>query len=245
MCPAVDGQVGSEKAGLSPSNLSSMLIINPTYSALPVSLHRKLTFLFFSLPLPPLSRPLPVFFPPLLLSLPLYSKLIHVKIIDDEEYEKNKNFFLELAEPRMVDMSLQKGAVPNLFLSFSLSLALALCQCLFSSTVSSFRLSSGPSVSSLSTSFTTTFTMLYAAPPFTPSPPSTLLLLCTQGPFYFSHYTSKTPAKSRHKCTIPIIIIVSPDGVVICIKREQRAEELLSFSFSKEVAIIMLRHMLT
>ncbi|XP_035811495.2 sodium/calcium exchanger 3 isoform X1 [Amphiprion ocellaris] len=35
-------------------------------------------------------------------------KLIHVKIIDDEEYEKNKNFFLELAEPRMVDMSLQK-----------------------------------------------------------------------------------------------------------------------------------------
>ncbi|XP_040054690.2 sodium/calcium exchanger 3 isoform X4 [Gasterosteus aculeatus] len=35
-------------------------------------------------------------------------KLIHVKIVDDEEYEKNKNFFLELAEPRMVDMSLQK-----------------------------------------------------------------------------------------------------------------------------------------
>ncbi|XP_033984986.1 sodium/calcium exchanger 3 isoform X2 [Trematomus bernacchii] len=35
-------------------------------------------------------------------------KLVHVKIIDDEEYEKNKNFFLELAEPRMVDMSLQK-----------------------------------------------------------------------------------------------------------------------------------------
>ncbi|XP_075964644.1 sodium/calcium exchanger 3 isoform X11 [Anarhichas minor] len=41
-------------------------------------------------------------------------KLIHVKIIDDEEYEKNKNFFLELAEPRMVDMSLQKGASPLL-----------------------------------------------------------------------------------------------------------------------------------
>ncbi|XP_026195170.1 sodium/calcium exchanger 3 isoform X2 [Anabas testudineus] len=36
-------------------------------------------------------------------------KFIHVKIIDDEEYEKNKNFFLELAEPRMVDMSLQKA----------------------------------------------------------------------------------------------------------------------------------------
>lgn len=40
-----------------------------------------------------------------------------MKIIDDEEYEKNKNFFLELGEPRMVDMSLQKGAVPNLLLS--------------------------------------------------------------------------------------------------------------------------------
>uniref|UniRef100_A0A8C9X475 Solute carrier family 8 member 3 n=1 Tax=Sander lucioperca TaxID=283035 RepID=A0A8C9X475_SANLU len=39
-------------------------------------------------------------------------KLVHVKIIDDEEYEKNKNFFLELAEPRMVDMSLQKD-VPD------------------------------------------------------------------------------------------------------------------------------------
>nr|XP_040054689.1 sodium/calcium exchanger 3 isoform X2 [Gasterosteus aculeatus aculeatus] len=36
-------------------------------------------------------------------------KLIHVKIVDDEEYEKNKNFFLELAEPRMADMSLQKA----------------------------------------------------------------------------------------------------------------------------------------
>ncbi|XP_056151430.1 sodium/calcium exchanger 3 [Lampris incognitus] len=41
-------------------------------------------------------------------------KIVQVKIIDDEEYEKNKNFFLELAEPRMVDMSLQKGAVLNL-----------------------------------------------------------------------------------------------------------------------------------
>ncbi|XP_062296087.1 sodium/calcium exchanger 3 isoform X2 [Scomber scombrus] len=41
-------------------------------------------------------------------------KLIHVKIIDDEEYEKNKNFFLELAEPRMVDMSLQKALLLSL-----------------------------------------------------------------------------------------------------------------------------------
>ncbi|XP_064809214.1 sodium/calcium exchanger 3 isoform X17 [Oncorhynchus masou masou] len=29
-------------------------------------------------------------------------KTFHVKVIDDEEYEKNKNFFLELAEPRML-----------------------------------------------------------------------------------------------------------------------------------------------
>uniref|UniRef100_A0A8C6UZI0 Solute carrier family 8 member 3 n=1 Tax=Neogobius melanostomus TaxID=47308 RepID=A0A8C6UZI0_9GOBI len=43
-------------------------------------------------------------------------KYIHVKIIDDEEYEKNKSFFLELAEPRMVDMSLQKGTTSFLLL---------------------------------------------------------------------------------------------------------------------------------
>ncbi|XP_041122424.1 sodium/calcium exchanger 3 [Polyodon spathula] len=36
-------------------------------------------------------------------------KTIQVKIIDDEEYEKNKNFYVELADPRMVDMSLQKA----------------------------------------------------------------------------------------------------------------------------------------
>lgn len=123
----------AERADRSPSNLSSMLIINPTYSALPVSLHRKLTFLFFSLP-PPLlclllgffffSVPLPFAKNPVLCPFPpppSRSKFVHVKIIDDEEYEKNKNFFLELAEPRMVDMSLQKGGVLNFFLSFSVS----------------------------------------------------------------------------------------------------------------------------
>ncbi|XP_072121935.1 sodium/calcium exchanger 3 isoform X2 [Mobula birostris] len=36
-------------------------------------------------------------------------KRAQIKIIDDEEYEKNKNFFFELKEPRMVDMSLQKA----------------------------------------------------------------------------------------------------------------------------------------
>lgn len=92
--------------------------------------HHKLTVLFFSLPLPLLYPPLslcfhaPSFPPPLPCYSPSCSKLIHVKIIDDEEYEKNKNFFLELAEPRMVDMSLQKGAVLNLF-SLSLSLSLS------------------------------------------------------------------------------------------------------------------------
>lgn len=57
LSPAADRQAGPEQADLSPPNLSSMLIIYPTYSALPMSLHRKLTFLFFSLPLPPLSVP--------------------------------------------------------------------------------------------------------------------------------------------------------------------------------------------
>ncbi|CAM4686749.1 unnamed protein product [Lepidochelys kempii] len=36
-------------------------------------------------------------------------KTVHIKVIDDEEYEKNKTFFIELMSPRMVDMSLQKG----------------------------------------------------------------------------------------------------------------------------------------
>lgn len=128
--PAGDRQAGPQQADLSPPNLSSMLIINPTYSALPVSLHHKLTFLFFSLPpslsssVPLLSRPLP-FPPPFPCYSPSCSKVIHVKIIDDEEYEKNKNFFLELAEPRMVDMSLQKGAVLKLFsLVFPLTVGL-------------------------------------------------------------------------------------------------------------------------
>ncbi|XP_038263509.1 sodium/calcium exchanger 3 isoform X1 [Dermochelys coriacea] len=36
-------------------------------------------------------------------------KTVHIKVIDDEEYEKNKTFFIELMSPRMVDMSLQKA----------------------------------------------------------------------------------------------------------------------------------------
>ncbi|XP_040207035.1 sodium/calcium exchanger 1 isoform X2 [Rana temporaria] len=36
-------------------------------------------------------------------------KIISVKIIDDEEYEKNKTFYLEIGEPRLVEMSEKKG----------------------------------------------------------------------------------------------------------------------------------------
>ncbi|RXM30416.1 Sodium/calcium exchanger 1 [Acipenser ruthenus] len=36
------------------------------------------------------------------------SKIIKIKVIDDEEYEKNKNFFVEVGEPRLVEMSEKK-----------------------------------------------------------------------------------------------------------------------------------------
>lgn len=36
---------------------------------------------------------------------PAFSKTIKVKIIDDEEYEKNKTFYVELGEPRLVEGS--------------------------------------------------------------------------------------------------------------------------------------------
>lgn len=37
------------------------------------------------------------------------SKTIQINIIDDEEYEKNKNFFLEIGEPQLLEMSERKG----------------------------------------------------------------------------------------------------------------------------------------
>ncbi|XP_078464772.1 sodium/calcium exchanger 1-like [Lampetra fluviatilis] len=37
------------------------------------------------------------------------TKTIEIRVIDDEEYEKNKNFFLELGEPRLMDMSERKA----------------------------------------------------------------------------------------------------------------------------------------
>ncbi|XP_040831551.1 sodium/calcium exchanger 3 isoform X1 [Ochotona curzoniae] len=36
-------------------------------------------------------------------------KTIHIKVIDGEAYEKNKNYFIEMLVPRMVDMSFQKA----------------------------------------------------------------------------------------------------------------------------------------
>ncbi|KAM4604372.1 sodium/calcium exchanger 1a isoform 2-T2 [Polymixia lowei] len=39
-------------------------------------------------------------------------KTIQINIIDDEEYEKNKKFFLEVGEPRLLEMSERKGGVP-------------------------------------------------------------------------------------------------------------------------------------
>ncbi|RXN26538.1 sodium calcium exchanger 1-like isoform X1 [Labeo rohita] len=41
------------------------------------------------------------------------SKTIQINIIDDEEYEKNKNFFLEMGEPQLVEMSERKGGTPS------------------------------------------------------------------------------------------------------------------------------------
>ncbi|XP_015277918.1 PREDICTED: sodium/calcium exchanger 1 isoform X11 [Gekko japonicus] len=36
-------------------------------------------------------------------------KMISIKVIDDEEYEKNKTFYIEIGEPRLVEMSEKKG----------------------------------------------------------------------------------------------------------------------------------------
>lgn len=52
------------------------------------------------------SPPLPLFLRLLLL---LLSKTIKVKIIDDEEYEKNKTFYIEIGEPRLVESNNTKG----------------------------------------------------------------------------------------------------------------------------------------
>lgn len=35
--------------------------------------------------------------------------MVSIKVIDDEEYEKNKTFYVEIGEPRLVEMSEKKG----------------------------------------------------------------------------------------------------------------------------------------
>ncbi len=42
-------------------------------------------------------------------SPPLSSKTIKVRVIDDEEYEKNKSFFLEIGEPQLAETNEKKG----------------------------------------------------------------------------------------------------------------------------------------
>lgn len=41
--------------------------------------------------------------------LSVYRKIIEVKIIDDEEYEKNKTFFIELGEPVLLEIGQKHG----------------------------------------------------------------------------------------------------------------------------------------
>ncbi|XP_036026401.1 sodium/calcium exchanger 1 [Onychomys torridus] len=48
-------------------------------------------------------------------------KTIAVKVIDDEEYEKNKTFFIEIGEPRLVEMSEKKALLLNELGGFTLS----------------------------------------------------------------------------------------------------------------------------
>lgn len=80
----------SVKAAAAPDPYSLCLLFLCCFSAFRAVL--LLTVLCF-----PFSPPLP--FPP------AFSKTIKVKIIDDEEYEKNKTFYVELGEPRLVENS--------------------------------------------------------------------------------------------------------------------------------------------
>lgn len=156
-----DWQAGCD---LSPPNLSSMLIINPTYSALPVSLHRKLTFLFFSLPLPPLC-PFP--FTPLPLYRPLFFSVLQ-QIYSRESYWRwgvwEKQELLpgtgrashgrhESAERCSTDLSV-----------VTFCLLLSHFVCVFPLAVAGLTFSRGLFVTSLSTLFTWTLTLLNLPP---------------------------------------------------------------------------------
>lgn len=54
----------------------------------------------------------PVYSLLMILIFPSTAKRIHIKVIDGERIRKNKNCFLEMMVPRMVDMSFKKGVVP-------------------------------------------------------------------------------------------------------------------------------------
>lgn len=73
--------------GFPVSSLSFSSLYMPSFSSL----------LFLLSPLPP----------PILLRR--LSKTIKVKVIDDEEYEKNKTFYIEIGEPRLVESNITKG----------------------------------------------------------------------------------------------------------------------------------------
>ncbi len=67
--------------------------------------------------------PLPLFFL-------LLSKTIKVKIIDDEEYEKNKTFYIEIGDPRLVesnDTKGQKGGEPCDLVNFDPGVFATVC----------------------------------------------------------------------------------------------------------------------
>lgn len=69
-------------------------------------------FLFFQSPVCPTLTVLPsLLFCPFLVFLPpsFLSKTIKVKIIDDEEYEKNKTFYIEIGDPHLVESEDAKG----------------------------------------------------------------------------------------------------------------------------------------
>ncbi|XP_048337979.1 sodium/calcium exchanger 1 isoform X2 [Sphaerodactylus townsendi] len=48
-------------------------------------------------------------------------KTISIKVIDDEEYEKNKTFYIEIGEPRLVEMSEKKALLLNEFGGFTIT----------------------------------------------------------------------------------------------------------------------------
>lgn len=55
-----------------------------------------------------------------------------INIIDDEEYEKNKNLFLELGVPRLFEMSERKGgAGASLWCHTITTTAPCLCVCMY------------------------------------------------------------------------------------------------------------------